>query len=192
VKRSTNIYKTIDWPTVIVYFILVLFGWINIYAAVYNEEHRSIWDLSQRYGKQLLWISISIILVIIIFLFDGRMFEYLSYPIYFIAIITLLGVLLFGEKVNQSRSWFEIGNFRIQPAEFAKVATALVVARVMSIYDFKIGRSLNDAEFEVNSVTGPLPSNFGNDSVILDNSGSFLILFRMPDGMSIFVMSTIL
>jgi rod shape determining protein RodA len=140
VSRSTNIYKTVDWTVVIIYFLLVLFGWLNIYAAVYNEEHRSIIDLSQRYGKQLLWIGVAIVLIVIIFLVDGRIFEYLSYPIYFIAIVSLLGVLFVGEVTNNSKSWFEIGSFKIQPAEFAKVATSLVLARVVSIYDFKIDR----------------------------------------------------
>jgi rod shape determining protein RodA len=140
VERSDKILKAIDWPVVIVYFLLVIFGWINIYAAVYNDDHRSILDLSQRYGKQLLWIIISIALILVIFLFDSRIFEYISYPVYLFAVILLFGVLVFGAVIHNSQSWFEIGTLRIQPAEFAKLATSLVLARVMSVYDFKIDR----------------------------------------------------
>jgi rod shape determining protein RodA len=67
VNRSSNTFKSLDWGTILLYAILVGFGWINIYAAVYNEEHSSILDVSQRYGKQLLWISVSLVLIIIIF-----------------------------------------------------------------------------------------------------------------------------
>jgi rod shape determining protein RodA len=140
VERSNKLYKSIDWPIVVVYLLLVVFGWINIYAAVYNEEHHSIVDLSQRYGKQMIWISISIVLIIIIFLIDSKVFEYLAYPIYIFAIFLLIAVLLFGSEKNGARSWFEFGNILFQPAEFSKIAAALGVARIMSVHDFKVNR----------------------------------------------------
>jgi rod shape determining protein RodA len=140
VDKTEKIFKTIDWPLVLIYMLLVIFGWLNIYAAVYNEEHKSIVDLSQRYGKQLLWISISFVIIFILFFIDSRAYEYLSYPIYLVAIFMLIAVLVFGTTVKSSRSWFEIAGLRIQPAEFAKVATALVIARIISIYDFNLIR----------------------------------------------------
>jgi rod shape determining protein RodA len=143
VNRSSNTFKSLDWGTILLYAILVGFGWINIYAAVYNEEHSSILDVSQRYGKQLLWISVSLVLIIIIFIIDSRAYEFLAYPIYLAAILLLIAVLLFGKEVNGARSWFEFGSIRFQPAEFTKVATALAVARIMSIHDFKINRINN-------------------------------------------------
>ncbi len=136
--RSSNTFKRLDWGTVLLYAILVGFGWINIYAAVYNEDHSSILDVSQRYGKQLIWISVSVVLIIIIFIIDSRAYEFLAYPIYLAAILLLIAVLLFGKEVNGARSWFEFGSIRFQPAEFTKVATALAIARMMSIHDFKI------------------------------------------------------
>jgi rod shape determining protein RodA len=139
VQRSNQIFKAIDWTTITVYFLLVLIGWINIYAAVYNDQHHSILDFSQRYGKQLIWISVSVALIIIVFLFDAKAFEFLAYPIYFFAILLLIAVL-FTKPINNARSWFEIGTLRLQPSEFAKLATALVLARIMSVYDFKIDR----------------------------------------------------
>lgn len=122
------------------YALLVTFGWVNIYAAVYNEEYGIILDTSQRYGKQFLWISVAIVLIIIIFIIDARAYEFLSYPIYIAAILLLISVLLFGKEVNGARSWFEFGGIRFQPAEFTKVATALAVGRVMSVHDFRINR----------------------------------------------------
>lgn len=139
-ERSSNTFKRVDWGTVLLYAILVGFGWINIYAAVYNEEHSSILDVSQRYGKQLIWISVSIILIITIFIIDSRAFEFLAYPIYLFAILLLIAVLLFGREVHGARSWFEFGSIRFQPAEFTKVATALAISRMMSIHEFKINR----------------------------------------------------
>jgi rod shape determining protein RodA len=93
VNRSSNTFKSLDWGTILLYAILVGFGWINIYAAVYNEEHSSILDVSQRYGKQLLWISVSLVLIIIIFIIDSRAYEFLAYPIYLAAILLLIAVL---------------------------------------------------------------------------------------------------
>ncbi len=134
-------HQTIDWPVILVYILLVVFGWINIYAAVYNEEHRSILDFSQRYGKQLLWISISLLLIVIIFILDAKIFEYLAYPVYLFAIGLLIGVLLFGTVKNGAKAWFEFGNILVQPGEFAKITVGLGLARIMSVYDFKFSRT---------------------------------------------------
>lgn len=139
-ERSSGIFKRVDWGIILIYSLLVIFGWINIYAAVYNEEYGIIFDISQRYGKQFLWISISILLIIIIFIIDARAYEFLSYPIFIFALLLLVAVLLFGKEVNGARSWFEFGGIRLQPAEFTKVATALAVSRFMSVHDFRINR----------------------------------------------------
>lgn len=139
-ERSSKIYQAIDWPVVLVYLVLVVFGWINIYAAVYNEEHRSILDFSQRYGKQLLWISISVLLIVFLFLLDAKAFEFLAYPVYIFAIVLLIGVLMFGTVKNGAKAWFQFGNILIQPGEFAKIAVALGIARLMSVYDYKLSR----------------------------------------------------
>jgi len=117
---------------------MVLLGWINIYAAVYNEDHQSIFDFSQRYGKQLIWISAAFVLAIIVFIIDIRFYSYFAYVIYGIMIFMLLAVLLLGTEVHGAKSWFEIGSFRIQPAEFTKIATALVIARYLSSYNVQI------------------------------------------------------
>ncbi len=130
----------IDWLTIGLYFLLLFFGWINIYAAVYNFDNNNIFDFSQRYGKQLIWIALSLIVIIVIFLIDAKFYSTFAYIIYGITIILLLAVLVFGRKVNGAVSWFEIAGFRIQPAEFAKFATTLAIAKYLSSFNFKIHR----------------------------------------------------
>jgi len=120
------------------YLTMVLLGWINIYAAVYNEDHQSIFDFSQRYGKQLIWISAAFVLAIIVFIIDIRFYSYFAYVIYGVMILLLMAVLVFGTEVHGAKSWFEIGSFRIQPAEFTKIATALLIARYLSSYNVQI------------------------------------------------------
>jgi rod shape determining protein RodA len=130
-RKQQSIFQNIDWLVVGLYLILMLIGWINIYAAVYNEEHQSILDISQNYGRQLIWIVSSLMLALFILVIDGKFFEAFAYPIYLTVILILVGVLLFGREVAGSKSWFEIGAFRIQPAEFAKFATSLAVAKYL-------------------------------------------------------------
>ena len=142
-KRRVNIIKNIDWLTVIIFFLLIVFGWLNIYAAVYNEPHRSIFDLSQLYGKQLLWIFAAVILAGSLFLIDEKFFFFFSYPIYGLSLLSLILVLLFGTEIHGSKSWFVIWNFNFQPSEFAKIATSLALAKYVSSYNFKINKFWN-------------------------------------------------
>ncbi len=134
-RRGNNILQNIDWITVLLYLILVLVGWVNIYAAVYNEEHGSILDMTQNYGKQLLWIGTSVLLALVILLIDAKFFSTFSYLIYFLTLMLLIGVLLFGREIAGSKSWFQIGSFSLQPAELGKFATALALAKYLSGID---------------------------------------------------------
>lgn len=111
---------------------MIFFGWISIYAAVYNEEHKSIVDISQNYGKQLIWIGSSILIAVIILLIDGKFYTAFAFPIYGTVLLLLILVLIFGREVAGSKSWFEIGSFRVQPAEFGKFATSLAIAKYLS------------------------------------------------------------
>ena len=136
--RKINIWTNIDWLTVAIYLLLVFMGWINIYAAVYNEEHHSIFDFSMRYGKQLVWISAAIVIAFIVFIIDINFYSYFAYFIYFAMLFILVAVLIFGKEVHGAKSWFEIGAIRIQPAEFTKIATALAIARYLSSFNVQI------------------------------------------------------
>ncbi len=137
-RNRQSIISNIDWLTVSMYFALVLFGWINIYASVYNEEYSSIFDLSQRYGKQLLWILASVLILSVILLIDAKFFSTFAYLIYFIGIMALIGVLLAGTEISGSKSWFQIGSFSLQPSEFVKFTVSLALAKYLSTYNISL------------------------------------------------------
>ena len=139
-SRSNNLLANIDWASILLYLLLVLIGWLNIYAAVYDENHSSIFDISQKYGKQLIWIGAAFVLAFLVLLTDSKFFTTFSMVIYGIMIFLLIAVLFFGTETKGARSWFEVGDFRIQPAEFAKFATNLAIAYVMSRHNFKVMR----------------------------------------------------
>jgi rod shape determining protein RodA len=111
---------------------MVIMGWFNIYAAVYNEEHKEILDLSQRYGKQFLWILATLVLAVFVVIIDSRFYVFFSYFIYAGLMALLLLVLVFGKEINGARSWFEFGNISLQPSEFAKFGTALALAAYLN------------------------------------------------------------
>ena len=137
-RKQTSIFDNIDWVMVSIFLVMIFLGWISIYAAVYNEEHKSILDTSENYGKQLIWIASSIFIAAVILLIDGKFYTISAYPVYGLVMLLLILVLVFGREVAGSKSWFEIGsNFRIQPAEFGKFATALVVAKYLSTMNIK-------------------------------------------------------
>lgn len=139
-NRQSEFIKNIDWLSIFFYTLLVFMGWINIYAAVYDESHNSIFDISQKYGKQLIWIGTSFIFGFIIMLTDSKFFTAFSFVIYALTILLLIGVLIFGTVSHGARSWFDLNGIRIQPSEFAKFATCLALANVMSRHNFKMMR----------------------------------------------------
>lgn len=131
-RNDKNPFANIDWLTVGLYGLMVLLGWLNIYAAVYNEEHASIFDMSQKYGKQFLWILTALVLILLIVIVDGKFFRTFAFPLYGIMMAALLGVLFFGKEIAGARSWYAFGRFSIQPSEFAKFATALALSAFLS------------------------------------------------------------
>ena len=137
-KTHNNIWLNLDWITVFLYLVLVLLGWVNIYAAVYSDEHQSILDMGQRYGKQLIWIIAGVVLAIVVLTVDSKFYAAFANHIYITTILLLVAVLLFGKEVNGARAWFEFGSVALQPAELAKFATNLAIAKCISQFDFKI------------------------------------------------------
>lgn len=131
--RQDDLYiNKIDWITILIYSLLVIIGWFNIYAAVYDgQETKSIFDFSINSGKQLVWIGTAVLLITVIMVADYRLFENLSIILYGIFVIILLLTPFIGKEINGQRAWFEIGAFRLQPAEFAKFATALTLAKYL-------------------------------------------------------------
>ena len=137
-RHQNNILQNIDWLMVTIYLVFVLAGWFNIYAAVYNDEHKNIFDLTQSYGKQTIWIAGAIVLALVILVIDGKFYAAFSYPIYVFILVSLVAVILFGVEIKGSHSWFRIGGFVIQPAEFAKFATSMVLAKYLSKLDIRM------------------------------------------------------
>lgn len=140
-----NRFGKIDIPLVVCYLMLVFIGWINIYAAVYSQEHSSIFDISQRYGMQFIWIMTALILAIaILFVINPKAYSVLSPPIYLGVCLLLVAVIFLGKEVNGSNSWFQIGPVSFQPAEVSKISTSLFLAYIMSKYNFRLG-NMRDA-----------------------------------------------
>ncbi len=144
-RDDKNILAHVDWKIVMIYLALITIGWISIYAAVYNEEYKSIFDLTQNYGKQLVWIVTAIVLGWIILLLDAKLFSAFAYLIYAGVMFLLVAVLFKGAVISGSKSWFQIGEFALQPSEFAKFATALAVAKYMSSMNFNPKLLVNKA-----------------------------------------------
>lgn len=113
-------------------------GWINIYAAVYNEDHQSIFDISQKYGKQMIWIITASILGLVILIIDAEFYTTFAFPIYAVSCVVLVLVLFFGTEISGSKSWFRFGDIGIQPAEFAKFCTNLALAKYLSRMEIKM------------------------------------------------------
>jgi len=138
-RRESGTFGNLDWVTVLIYSILVIWGWFNIYASVYDPETASsIFDLSIRSGKQLLFIGTAVVLIVIILIVDFRVYESFAPILYLLFILLLVAVLVFGIKINGARSWFQLGSFRLQPAEFAKFATVLMLSKYVSGNNIKL------------------------------------------------------
>ncbi len=138
--KRNNLWANIDWMTVSLFLVLVLLGWTNIYAAIYNPESRGIFDVTQQYGKQLVWIGAALALGFLILLIETNFYVFFAYIIYGFFIVLLILVLFLGKEINGAKSWFNIGGILLQPSEFGKFATALALAKYMSSFGFKIQR----------------------------------------------------
>lgn len=138
-KKSTDsIFYNLDRITIALYLILVILGWMNIYAAVYNEDHFLITDISQKYGKQLIWIGSSLLLALVIIVIDESFYTAFAYFVYAVFILLNIAVPFLGREVKGSHSWFRFGEFGIQPAEFMKFAANLALAKFLSNQNIKI------------------------------------------------------
>ena len=135
----------VDRVTVGLYLAIMLFGWLNIYAAGYNADHTSLFDFSVQHGKQFIWIAAALLLAVVIVFTEPRVFSNTAYPIYGIVMGLLVLTLFLAVTVNGGKSWIDFGFFRFQPSEFAKFATALAVAKYLSA----IGIDLRDMRTKI-------------------------------------------
>jgi len=128
-RAAKNIFANIDKVSILLYMLLILFGWINIYASQYNDDTSFALNLASRYGKQLIFIVIACFVAFLTLIIDWKFYYSLSYLFYISIILLLIGVLLKGGVTSGATSWFELGSFKFQPSEFAKFTTALAVAK---------------------------------------------------------------
>jgi len=130
--KNQSVINNLDWITVIIYSLLVIMGWMNIYSASLPVEETSFFDMSQTYGRQMLFIILTVPLIFIILSMDAKIFEKYSTVFYIIGILSLLGLFVFGKTIKGQTNWYQFGGFSFQPSEFVKTATALLLAKVVS------------------------------------------------------------
>ncbi len=136
-----NEQKRFDWLAIGLYLGIVLFGWLNIYAACYDEMHAAVFDFSRQHGKQLIWMGVAFLVAVCVLLIQPRVFSNASYIIYGVVLVLLVATLFIGTVTNGGQSWIDFGAFKFQPSEFAKFATALIVAKYMSAIDIDLNRT---------------------------------------------------
>ncbi len=139
-REDKGIFYRIDWLVVGLYLALIFIGWLNIYAAVYNENHNHIVDLTQKYGKQMIFIIAAMLLAMGILIIDPKFFSQFAWFIYGFFLFLLVVVIFSGREIAGSKGWFAIGGFGIQPAEFAKMATVLALAKYLGTLDVSLAR----------------------------------------------------
>lgn len=142
-NKRNNIWQHIDWITIAIFLFLTLFGWLNIYGAEHTFEQTSLFSLSNRAGKQFLWIGISVVIGCIILLIDERTYDILGYWLYGMMMVLLFITPILADNVKGSYSWISFGPISLQPAEFAKCFTAIAIAKYMGRYEYKL-RNMKD------------------------------------------------
>jgi rod shape determining protein RodA len=137
-SRNGNIWQHVDWITIGLFLILVLFGWLNIYGASYTFDQTSIFDFSNRAGKQFAWIIGSVVLGVVLLLIDYKTYDVLAYVAYGLMLALLLVTPFLARDIKGSLSWISLGPVSLQPAEFAKCVVALAIAKYMGRYEYKL------------------------------------------------------
>ena len=185
-QRKTNqqgILASLDWVTIAIYLVLLVFGWISVCGASYNYGDEDIFSMSTRSGMQIMWIGTSICLGFIILMTDDRLYDTFSYVIYGLMMLLLFATIFNPHEIKGSRSWIVMGPLRIQPAEFAKFATALAISKLMSTYGFDLNK-WRDLAIACGIIIFPMLLIIGQKETgsALVYSAFFLMLYR--EGMS--------
>ncbi|MCW5912231.1 MAG: rod shape-determining protein RodA [Cyclobacteriaceae bacterium] len=187
-SREVDISGKLDWVSVLLYALMVGLGWLNIFAAVYDETaNQSIFDMSLNSGRQLMFIAAAVLIIFAIIIVDMRFYETFAYIFYAIILVALLLIPFIGKEVGGNKSWIGVGSFGVQPSEFAKFITALAVARTIGSVGFRMDSVRNQGILFV-LILAPLAliilqKDFGTAIVFL----SFLVVFYR-EGMSPFIL----
>jgi len=188
VEKSNNILARLDWVTVMLWLAMMIMGWLNIYAAVYNEQHTSIFDMSQRYGKQLVFIIAALVLAVMVIVTDNKLWFFFAWFIYGFFILLLVLVLVVGKEINGARAWFGVGAFSIQPSEFAKFATGLALASYLNSKRQSLGTREMIAATAIIIAPVLLIAVQPDMGSVVTFFAFFIVLYR--EGMSIWVFIT--
>ena len=130
-RKNDSLLSKLDWPLFISFMVLVFLGLATVYSVAFNEEHPSIFAFSEKYGKQIIWLGASFFIGLLIFLIDADYYSKIALPVY-ISVLVLLVIVLFMPPINGARAWLGVGSLGVQPAEFAKIATALLLSKYIS------------------------------------------------------------
>lgn len=142
-NRNVNLWKSVDWLTIVLYYTLVVCGWLSICGASYDFGETDFFSFDSRAGKQLLWIGCAAVLGIVLLNVEKKYYEMFAYPIYILFLVLLFVTPFVAPDVKGSHSWLVLGPVSIQPAEFAKFATALALARLIGSYGFNMARRMD-------------------------------------------------
>jgi len=173
--QNDNIFANVDWSLILVYFVLVITGIINIYSSVYDPDHPSLFDQVTQHGKQITWLGISLFLGVAILFLETSFLKKYAFWFYGIT-IALLVLVLFTPPVNGARAWFGIGSFGIQPAEFAKIGVSLALAKYLSTSDKIFLKSQGG-----NSVSEMISEARSWSPIALIIGGPALLILLQPD-----------
>ena len=177
--RPHGVLASLDWVTIAIYLMLLTMGWISVCGATYSFAHPDIFSMETRSGMQLLWIGTSLALALVVLLLDDRVYDMFAYVIYALLLLLLVATIFNPHSIKGSHSWLVLGPLRLQPAEFAKFATALALGKLMSVYGFNL-RSWRDLLSAIVVIVLPMAA-----IVLQRETGSalvylslFLVLYR--------------
>ncbi len=136
--KDRSVSSTLDWVTVLLYILLVGIGWLNIYSSSLPIHETSVFDISQTYGKQLMFIGLTLPILLVVLKVNPRLYERFSAVLYVIGVLSIIGLFVFGSTIKGQTNWYKIGGFTLQPAEFVKVSTTLFLAKLLSVATFNI------------------------------------------------------
>ena len=177
--QRNSVYANLDWISILLWIVMIGFGWMNIYSANIMEANDGIFDFSQRFGKQLIWIGASLLLALLLLVIDAKFYIYFSNLLYLLLLAILLGVLVFGKEINGAKSWFVIGGFQLQPSEFAKPITALALANLLTSHSYNIKKFLHLVKALAIIAVPPMLIMLQPDlGSVLVYSAFILVLFR--------------
>lgn len=177
--RNTNRHFKFDWIVIILFLLLTGFGWLNILSASHSGQIVEYLNFSEPYGKQLIFIFLTFVLIVLLLAIDSKFYERFSSVIYIVSMLSLVGLFVFGKNVNGATSWYAIGSMTLQPSEFAKAATALAVAKYVSDLNTDIKNILDQVKTFVIIVIPAILVLLQNDTgSTIVYAAFFFVLYR--------------